>query len=242
MRCMIYASKTFDIAFRYVRGLFDLNYNLPYAPEFRVSKAAKRGKTMKHYLEETRSVLAELNSTENGLSSQEAGKRLETNGNNKLLSPEGKSLLRRFFDQMKDPMIIILIVAAAVSGVIAVSQNESFADVIIILAVVIANAILGVYQESKAEKAIDALQEMSAATSKVLRDGEIKIINSEDIVVGDVVLLEAGDAVPADGRIIESAALKTEESALTGESEPISKFIDIINLKPEYDDVPLGDR
>ena len=242
MRCMIYASKTFDIAFRYVRGLFDLNYNLPYAPEFRVSKAAKRGKTMKHYLEETRSVLAELNSTENGLSSQEAGKRLETNGKNKLLSPEGKSLLRRFFDQMKDPMIIILIVAAAVSGVIAVSQNESFADVIIILAVVIANAILGVYQESKAEKAIDALQEMSAATSKVLRDGEIKIINSEDIVVGDVVLLEAGDAVPADGRIIESAALKTEESALTGESEPISKFIDIINLKPEYDDVPLGDR
>ena len=108
--------------------------------------------------------------------------------------------------------------------------------------VVIVNAVLGVYQENKAEKAIEALQEMSAATSKVLRDGKIAIIHSEDIVVGDVVLLEAGDAVPADGRIIENASLKIEEAALTGESVPVSKFVDIINLSDGSRDVPLGDR
>ncbi|HPZ01063.1 MAG TPA: HAD-IC family P-type ATPase, partial [Clostridiales bacterium] len=116
--------------------------------------------------------------------------------------------------------------------------GESFADVIIILVVVLVNAVLGVYQESKAEKAIEALQEMSAATSKVLRDGKVSVIRSEDIAVGDVVLLEAGDAVPADGRIIENASLKIEESALTGESVPVSKFVDLINLE----DVSLGDR
>lgn len=112
-------------------------------------------------------------------------------------------------------MIIILLVAAAISGVLAVTQGESFADVIIILAVVIVNAVLGVYQENKAEKAIEALQEMSAATSKVLRDGKIVSVRSEELTIGDVVLLEAGDAVPADGRIIENASLKIEEAALT---------------------------
>src|SRR5699024_3604113 len=110
---------------------------------------------------------------------------------------KGKSLFRRFLEQLADPMIIILLVAAAVSGILAVVENDSFADVIIILAVVIINAILGVYQESKAEKAIEALQEMSAATSKVLRDGKLQVIHSEDLVVGDVIHLEAGDAVPA---------------------------------------------
>ena len=131
---------------------------------------------------------------------------------------------------MADPMILVLLAAAAISGVLAVIENESFADVIIILAVVIINAVLGVYQESKAEKAIEALQEMAAATSKVLRDGKIVTVRSEDLVVGDVVLLEAGDAVPADGRLLESASLKIEEAALTGESVPVTKFIDIINL------------
>jgi Ca2+-transporting ATPase len=126
--------------------------------------------------------------------------------------------------------------------VLAVVEGESFADVIIILTVVIINAVLGVYQESKAEKAIEALQEMSAATSKVLRDGQIQIVHSEDLVIGDVVLLEAGDAVPADGRLIENASLKVEEAALTGESVPVTKFIDIINLKDASKDVPLGDR
>jgi len=159
-----------------------------------------------------------------------------------LEAAKGKSLIRRFLEQLSDPMILILLAAAAVSGVLAVVENESFADVIIILAVVIINAVLGVYQESKAEKAIEALQEMSAATSKVMRDGKVQIVRSEDLVVGDVILLEAGDAVPADARILESASLKIEEAALTGESVPVTKFIDIINLKENEKDVPLGDR
>ena len=139
-------------------------------------------------------------------------------------------------------MIIILLVAAAISGVLAVMQGESFADVIIILAVVVVNAVLGVYQENKAEKAIEALQEMSAATSKVLRDGKLVTIHSEELVPGDVILLEAGDAIPADGRLLTSASLKIEEAALTGESVPVLKFIDAINLVDETKDVTLGDR
>ncbi len=197
---------------------------------------------MRHYCENKEKVLRELGSSENGLSSQEAQSRLEKNGKNKLAAAKGKSLIRRFLEQLADPMIIILLAAAAISGVLAVIENDSFADVIIILAVVLINAILGVYQESKAEKAIEALQEMSAATSKVLRDGKVQVIHSEDLVVGDIILLEAGDAVPADARILESASLKVEEAALTGESVPVTKFIDIINLKDGEKDVPLGDR
>ena len=197
---------------------------------------------MKFYCEDQEKVLGELGSTKEGLSSAEAAKRLEANGKNKLAAAKGKSIVRRFLEQLADPMIIILLVAALISGVLAVVENESFADVIIILAVVIVNAVLGVYQESKAEKAIEALQEMSAATSKVLRDGKVQIIHSEDLVVGDIILLEAGDAVPADARILENASLKVEEAALTGESVPVTKFIDIINLKDGEKDVPLGDR
>ena len=197
---------------------------------------------MKFYCEDQEKVLGELGSTKEGLSSAEAAKRLEVNGKNKLAAAKGKSIVRRFLEQLADPMIIILLVAALISGVLAVVENESFADVIIILAVVIVNAVLGVYQESKAEKAIEALQEMSAATSKVLRDGKVQIIHSEDLVVGDIILLEAGDAVPADARILENASLKVEEAALTGESVPVTKFIDIINLKDGEKDVPLGDR
>lgn len=197
---------------------------------------------MKFYCESKEEVLKELKTSEIGLSENEAEKRLEANGKNRLEAAKGKSLIRRFLEQLADPMILILLAAAAVSGVLAVVENESFADVIIILAVVIINAVLGVYQESKAEKAIEALQEMSAATSKVMRDGKVQIIRSEDLVVGDVILLEAGDAVPADARILESASLKIEEAALTGESVPVTKFIDIINLKENEKDVPLGDR
>lgn len=197
---------------------------------------------MRFYCEEKEAVMQAVNSSENGLSSAEAAKRLEENGKNRLEAAKGKSLVQRFLEQLSDPMIIILLAAAAISGVLAVIENDSFADVIIILAVVIINAVLGVYQESKAEKAIEALQEMSAATSKVLRDGKVQVIHSEDLVVGDVVLLEAGDAVPADARIIENASLKIEEAALTGESVPVTKFIDIINLKEGEKDVPLGDR
>ncbi len=197
---------------------------------------------MKFYCEDANAVLSELNTTAEGLTQAEAEKRLAENGKNKLAAAPGKSILRRFLEQLADPMIIILLVAAAISGVLAVVENESFTDVIIILAVVIINAVLGVYQESKAEKAIEALQEMSAATSKVLRDGRIVTIHSEDLVVGDVVLLEAGDAVPADARILESASMQVEEAALTGESVPVTKFIDIINLSDGQKDVPLGDR
>ena len=197
---------------------------------------------MKTYCEEKEAVLAELDSSENGLSSAEAQKRLEARGKNKLKEPAKESLIKRFFGQMADPMIIILLAAAAISGVLAVMQGESFADVIIILAVVVVNAVLGVYQENKAEKAIEALQEMSAATSKVLRDGKLVTIHSEELVPGDVILLEAGDAIPADGRLLTSASLKIEEAALTGESVPVLKFIDAINLVDETKDVTLGDR
>jgi len=197
---------------------------------------------MKFYLEDKEAVLNEVQADTNGLTSEEAQRRLETNGKNRLADAPGKSLIARFFEQMADPMIIILLVAAAISGVLAVVEGESFADVIIILAVVIVNAVLGVYQENKAEKAIEALQEMSAAMSKVMRDGKLVTVKSEELVVGDIVLLEAGDAVPADGRILQCASMKVEEAALTGESVPVSKLIDVINLAENQNDVPLGDR
>ena len=196
---------------------------------------------MKYYCEEKERVIAELESNENGLSEAEAERRLAENGPNKLAAAKKDSIIKQFLKQLADPMIIILLAAAAISGVLAITQGESFADVIIILFVVVVNAVLGVYQENKAEKAIEALQEMSAATSKVLRDGKIVSVRSEELTIGDVVLLEAGDAVPADGRIIENASLKIEEAALTGESVPVSKFIDAINLADSAD-VPLGDR
>ncbi len=196
---------------------------------------------MNFYCSSTEDVLRELDSSDSGLSGEEARKRLEKNGPNKLAEAKSTPLIVRFFQQLADPMIIILIVAAAISAVTSFYEGEGIADVIIILAVVIVNAVLGVYQENKAEKAIEALQAMSAATSKVLRDGKIAIVPSTELVVGDVVLLEAGDAVPADGRIIDSASLQIEEAALTGESVPVYKFIDIIDLK-DAADVPLGDR
>ncbi len=197
---------------------------------------------MRYYLEDSKTALTTLASSEKGLSEGEAKRRLDENGRNKLTEAKGKSIFMRFLEQLSDPMIIILLAAALVSGVLAIIENESFADVIIILAVVLINAVLGVYQESKAEKAIEALQKMSAATSKVIRDGVLKSVPSEELVVGDIIVLEAGDAVPADARILESASLKVEEAPLTGESVPVNKFIDIINLSEGKNDVPLGDR
>ena len=196
---------------------------------------------MKFYTDSRDDVLHAVSATETGLSAAEAEKRLEKNGKNKLKAAKKDSLIKRFFMQMADPMILILLAAAAISAVTSIYEGEAPTDVFIILFVVIINAVLGVYQESKAEKAIEALQEMSAATSKVLRDGKIVQVKSEDLVVGDVVLLEAGDAVPADGRLLESASLKIEEAALTGESVPVNKFIDIIHLR-DGAEVPLGDR
>ena len=198
---------------------------------------------MKEYLRSKEDVLNEVGSNTLGLTSSQANERLEKNGKNKLAEGKKDSLLKRFLSQLADPMIIILIVAAVISAVTAAvgGENEGYADVIIIMFVVLVNAILGVYQESKAEKAIEALQEIAAATSKVIRDGKLITVKSEDIVVGDIVVLEAGDSVPADCRIIECASMKIEESALTGESVPVTKTADIIDSLGS-DDVPLGDR
>ena len=196
---------------------------------------------MKYYLESSSEVFGEVKSTENGLTSEQARRRSAETGKNKLAEGKKTPLILRFLSQFADPMIITLIAAAVISAITSVLQKEFPSDVIIIMFVVIVNAILGVYQESKAEKAIEALQKMAAATTKVLRDGKVCEIPSEDLTVGDVVLLEAGDAVPADGRIFESASLKIEESALTGESVPVNKFIKAIGLEGQKD-VPLGDR
>jgi Ca2+-transporting ATPase len=201
----------------------------------------RNGGNMKEYLSSCEEVLKEQNSSEQGLSTGEAQQRLSRFGKNELEKGKKTSLLKRFLGELADPMIIILIVAAAISGITAFYEGESFADVIIILAVVIINAVLGVVQESKAEAAIEALQEIAAATSKVLRDGKVVTLKSDELVPGDVVLLEAGDAVPADGRIIEAASLKIEEAALTGESVPANKITDLLQLGGEKD-VPLGDR
>ncbi len=196
---------------------------------------------MKEYLSSYEEVLKEQNSSPDGITSSEAAARLSKYGKNELEKGKKDSLLKRFLGELADPMIIILIVAAVISGITAFYEGESFADVIIIMAVVIINAVLGVVQESKAEAAIEALQEIAAATSKVMRDGKITVIKSDELVPGDVVVLEAGDSVPADGRIIECASMKIEEAALTGESVPVNKIVDLLNLKSQKD-IPLGDR
>ncbi len=202
----------------------------------------------KYYLEEASEVLKQVNSTENGLSEAEAEKRLAENGKNKLKEAEKKPLIKRFIESISDPMIIMLLGAAAIQAVVNVLQMSEgfklseFADVIVIMAVVIINTIMSLIQEAKAEDAMDALMQMTASTSKVLRDGEIKVVKSEDIVVGDVIVFEAGDTVPADCRILESHSLKAEEAALTGESVPVNKIIDVLMLEESMNDVTLGDR
>ncbi len=194
------------------------------------------------YLESADAVFKEIDSAERGLSADEAAKRLEENGPNRLIEAKKRSAILRFFDQMKDPMIIVLLVAAALSLVTSIYEGESFADVFIILFVVILNSLLGVIQESKAEEAIEALKKMTAAKSKVLRDGVIVSIESDQLVVGDVIILEAGDSVPADARLFETASMKVEEAALTGESVPVDKKSEALTLDGEAKDVTLGDR
>ena len=196
---------------------------------------------MKFYNQSLSDVYSHLNSSENGLTSAQAQAVFDKNGPNKLDEAEKVTLLQRFIAQLKDPMIIILLVAAAVSAVTAFYSGESLADVFIILAVVLLNAVMGVYQESKAEKAIEALSKMTAATSKVIRDGKQIVVESTQLVAGDVIVLEAGDAVPADARIIECASIKAEEAALTGESVPVSKTDEVLNTE-DGRDIPLGDR
>jgi len=203
----------------------------------------------KTYTQSAAEVLQEMGAAAEGLTSAQAQERLAQYGPNKLKEAEKPTMLQRFLAQLKDPMLIILMIAAAVSAATTVIHNvqnptepEGLAEVFIILIVVLLNAILGVLQESKAEAAIEALQTMTAATCKVLRDGKQVVLHSDELVPGDVVVLEAGDSVPADGRLLESASLKIEEAALTGESVPVNKVIEALGLAEGQKDVPLGDR
>ena len=202
----------------------------------------------KYYLQEIGEVYKDFETSEKGLTQAEASSRLEKYGKNKLKEAEKTPMWKRFLDSISDPMIIMLLVAAAIQALVNVLQMSEgfklseFADVIVIMAVVVINTIMSLIQESKAEGAMEALMQMTASTSKVLRDGEVKVVKSEDIVVGDVIIYEAGDTVPADCRIIESHSLKAEEAALTGESVPVNKVIDILMLNEGREDVALGDR
>lgn len=205
---------------------------------------------MRFYDSSVKDVFKDLGTGDNGLTEAEAENRLAKNGKNKLAEAKKDPWIKKFFSQMNDPMLIMLIVAAVISAGTEYYDHVSGAstgafvpwDTIIIMFVVIVNSILGVVQENKAEQAIEALQKMSAATSKIIRDGKVHVIKSEDVVVGDVVVLEAGDAIPADCRIFESVSMKAEESALTGESVPVNKYIDIINCAEDGKQPPLGDR
>ena len=159
-----------------------------------------------------------------GLDSKEAARRLAQDGWNELSAQKKKSLLRRFFEQFKDFMILVLLAAAAISYVVSLWEGEAdFADSAIILLIVILNAVLGVVQEAKAERSIEALKQLSAPGAEVLRDGKRMRIASRELVTGDIVSLQAGDMVPADIRLLESVNLEIAEASLTGESEPAKK-------------------
>ena len=175
---------------------------------------------------------------EKGLSEEEAKKRQKENGYNELQEKKKKSLFVKFLEQFKDFMIIILIIAAIISGVVGQMQGEGFTDSIIILIVVILNAVIGVIQENKAEKSLEALKKMSSYSAKVMRDGKITVIPSRELVPGDIVVLDTGDYVPADIRIIDAVNLKAQEASLTGESVPVEKEAATI----ENEEVSLGDR
>ena len=194
---------------------------------------------MEYYRQPPSDTLRALDSTPDGLTPEQAAARLARDGRNVLTEPPKPSLVKRFFQQLADPMILVLLAAALISAITSAYAHESFADVIIILIVVIINAVLGVYQESKAEQAIAALKKLSAAHSRVLRGGKLVTVPSEELVAGDVLVLEAGDAVPADARVLESASLRAEEAALTGESVPVAKAPDALTAAG---DIGLGDR
>jgi len=199
---------------------------------------------MSYYLSDTEKVLQDLQTNEQGLSQETAAQRLAENGKNELKKASKKSLLARFLEQLLNPMILILLIVAIISVIIATINGghwHEYAEAGIILAVVIINSVLGVFQESKAEKAIEALQEMSAAIAKVRRGGTVTQIPAAELVVGDIVLMEAGDAVPADMRLIQSASLRVEEAALTGESVPVDKLTSVLNGDNDGK-VSLGDR
>ena len=188
------------------------------------------------YTQSSEEVLKNLDSSVEGLSTAQAQERLANYGRNELEEGEKRSLLAKFLDQFKDLMIIILLVAAALS--VITEGMDGLTDAMIILAVVVLNAAFGVYQEGQAEAAIEALKNMSSPMARVRRDGHVIEIDSKELVPGDIVLLEAGDVVPADMRLLEAASLKIEEAALTGESVPVEK--DVTGLVEA--DAGIGDR
>lgn len=191
------------------------------------------------YNKEIKEVEEELKTDiEQGISKEEVTKRREKYGLNQLQAAKKKSLLQRFIDQFKDFSIIVLIIAAIVSGAVGIAEGEGITDTIIILIVVVVNAIIGVTQESKAEKSLEALQKLTDHASKVIRNGEVTVIPAKELVPGDIVVLDTGDYIPADLRIIEAVNLKSQESSLTGESVPVEKVID----KIDGNEVGIGDR
>ena len=175
---------------------------------------------------------------EKGLTTEEVTKRREKYGLNELQSKKKKSLFQKFLAQFKDFSIIVLIIAAIVSGVVGVAEGEGITDTIIILIVVVVNAIIGVTQESKAEKSLEALQKLTDHASKVIRNGEVTVVPAKELVPGDIVVLDTGDYIPADLRIIEAVNLKSQEASLTGESVPVEKHTE----KIEDEETSLGDR
>lgn len=194
---------------------------------------------MEFYQEPIDKVIDSLGTNvENGLDSATAKERLAKNGPNELAKKKPKTMVQRFLEQFKDAMIIILLIAAVISFVMACIEGHEFFEPILILLIVVINAAMGVIQESKAEKALEALQNMSAPKSRVIRDGAEIIIESSELVVGDIIRLEAGDFVPADARLIKSVSLKSEESALTGESVPSEKDAEA----QVGEKAPIGDR
>ncbi|MBR0026542.1 MAG: HAD-IC family P-type ATPase, partial [Clostridia bacterium] len=196
---------------------------------------------MAPHSEDLNALLTQLGTDKtNGLTEEKAQALAAEHGKNELRQQKKKSMARRFFEQFKDVMILILIAAAIISFIVAIKSGESreFFEPILILAIVIINAVMGVMQESKAEKALDALKSLSAPHARVVRNGEEKLIDAVGLVPGDIILVEAGDFIPADARLIESASLKSEESALTGESVPAEK-----EASAECnEDTPIGDR
>ena len=199
-----------------------------------MTELKKKQSTSEFYSEAAELVLTEMQSSSAGISNNEAAKRLKEYGKNELAEGKKKSLLMKFAEQFKDFMILVLLAAAIISAVV----SHEIVDSIIILLVVIINAIMGVFQEAKAEQAIEALKQMSTPNANVLRDGHTLSIKSDELVPGDIVLLEAGDVVPADIRLLEAASLKIEEAALTGESVPVEKQTGILPAG----DIGIGDR
>lgn len=196
---------------------------------------------MKPYHQSIEDIINELQSDSiQGLSANEAQLRIKKYGENKLKESKKKTSFEKFLDQFKDAMIIILLIAAAISFGLAIKENDTsaFFEPLLILLIVILNAIMGVVQENKAEKSLEALMSLSSPHARVIREHQEKIIDAKDLVIGDIIKLEAGDFVPADARLISSSSLKSEESALTGESVPVEKESQVI----VDEDAAIGDR